>query len=100
MAFKSFREFYPYYLGEHQNIQCRRLHFLGSIGVLIILGTTVLVGNPYILLWAPVLGYGSAWVGHFYFEKNQPATFRHPIYSFLGDWRMFWDILRGRVKID
>ncbi|MDE2496332.1 MAG: DUF962 domain-containing protein, partial [Xanthomonadaceae bacterium] len=48
---------------------------------------------------APVCGYGCAWIGHFVFEKNRPATFRHPLYSFTGDWVMFADILRGRVRI-
>jgi hypothetical protein len=51
-------------------------------------------------LWlAPVAGYGFAWIGHFAFEKNRPATFRHPLYSLMGDWVMYWDVLRGKVKI-
>jgi hypothetical protein len=55
-------------------------------------------GNPMLLLFLPVLGYGFAWAGHFVFEKNRPATFKHPYYSLLGDFRMFWDILAGRVR--
>jgi hypothetical protein len=51
------------------------------------------------LLAALVCGYGFAWIGHFFFEKNRPATFTHPIYSLMGDWMMFWQVLTGRVKL-
>ena len=96
--FSSFKEFYPYYLSEHRNIQCRRLHFIGSWLVLIALCLAV-VHAWWWLLAMPVFGYGFAWAGHFYFEKNRPATFKYPFYSLLGDWVMFADILRGRVRI-
>lgn len=94
----SFKEFYPYYLDEHRNIQCRRLHFIGSWLVLVSL-SLALTHSLWWLLTMPVFGYGFAWVGHFYFEKNRPATFEYPFYSLLGDWVMFADILRGRVRI-
>lgn len=96
--FSSFREFYPYYLDEHRDRRCRRLHFIGSWLVLIalILGLTV---SPWWLIAMPLVGYGFAWIGHFVFEKNRPATFKHPFYSLLGDWVMFADILRGRISI-
>ena len=97
--FESFAEFYPFYLGEHTNRTCRRLHFIGSLGVLALVALAVLSGNAWWLLLAPLIGYGCAWMGHFYFEKNRPATFTHPWYSLLGDWRMFADILRGRVRL-
>lgn len=97
--FDSFREFYPYYLAEHQHVTCRRLHFVGSWLALICFGLAVITLNPWWLIGAVVSGYGFAWVGHFAFEKNKPATFKHPLYSFFGDWAMFADILRGRVKI-
>jgi hypothetical protein len=96
--FASFREFYPFYLSEHRNTVSRRLHFIGSCGVLLLVAIAVLRGQPLLLLAALACGYGFAWVGHFFFEKNRPATFRHPLYSFIGDWVMFADILRGRVK--
>jgi len=96
--FASFREFYPFYLSEHRNTVSRRLHFIGSCGVLLLVTIAVLRGQPLLLLAALACGYGFAWVGHFFFEKNRPATFRHPLYSFIGDWVMFADILRGRVK--
>lgn len=98
-TFASFRDFYPYYLGEHADVRCRRLHFAGSWVVLLVIALTVVTGQLLWLLLVPVAGYGFAWAGHFVFEKNRPATFRHPLYSLMGDWRMFWDILRGRVRL-
>ena len=95
--FASFREFYPFYLAEHSNRTSRRLHFIGSCGVLVLLATALVLRDARWLLAALGCGYGFAWVGHFVFEKNRPATFRHPVYSFMGDWRMFADILRGRL---
>lgn len=98
-AFASFREFYPYYLGEHADVRCRRLHFAGSWVVLLVVVVAAVSGDAWWLVLAPVAGYGFAWVGHYVFEKNRPATFTHPLYSLMGDWRMFWDILRGRVRL-
>lgn len=96
--FASFREFYPFYLGEHAHPVSRRLHFIGSCGVLVLLAVAAWQRNGWWLLAALVCGYGFAWVGHFFFEKNRPATFRHPLYSLLGDWVMFKDILTGRIR--
>lgn len=98
-TFRSFAEFYPFYLGEHADRRCRRMHFLGSWLVIAAIATAVMTRNPWWLFAAPLCGYGSAWIGHFVFEKNKPATFRHPFYSLVGDWAMFADILRGRVRL-
>ena len=95
--FASFSEFYPFYLDEHRNRTSRRLHFIGSCGVIALLLAGLWTGNGWWLLAALACGYGFAWVGHFFFEKNRPATFKHPLYSFIGDWAMFRDILRGRI---
>ncbi len=96
--FRSFAEFYPYYLAEHSNPVCRRLHFVGSLLVLALLGY-VLASQAWLWLLAlPVVGYGFAWIGHFGFEKNRPATFQYPFYSFLGDWVMLKDALTGRIR--
>ena len=95
--FASFREFYPFYLSEHANRTSRRLHFIGSWGVLVLAATAIASANAWWLLAALACGYGFAWVGHFFFEHNRPATFRHPLYSFAGDWVMFADIVRGRI---
>ncbi|QWP78772.1 DUF962 domain-containing protein [Lysobacter sp. K5869] len=96
--FANFREFYPFYLSEHSNRTSRRLHFVGSCGVLALVALAIAQGRPWLLLGALVCGYGFAWVGHFFFEKNRPATFKHPFYSFAGDWVMFKDILTGKIK--
>ncbi len=97
-TFKSFQDFYPYYLSEHRNAACRRLHFIGSLLVLLIIGY-VIVSQTWFLLWfIPLTGYGFAWIGHFFFEKNLPATFSHPLYSLMGDWVMFKDILSGKIS--
>lgn len=97
-SFNSFKAFYPYYLKEHRNVTCRRLHFIGSLLVLMVI-ISALLSQKYALLWLlPVIGYGFAWVGHFFFEKNRPATFKHPFYSLWGDWVMFKDILTGKIK--
>lgn len=95
--FASFREFYPFYLSEHANRTSRRLHFIGSAGVLVLACVAVAQRDAWWLLVALACGYGFAWTGHFFFERNRPATFRHPFYSFAGDWVMFGDILRGRI---
>lgn len=95
--YTSFAEFYPYYLSEHADRTCRRLHFVGTTAV-IGLTLAALAGAPLSLLWAlPVAGYGMAWVGHFFFEKNRPATFRYPFYSLWGDFVMYKDILTGKI---
>src|SRR5690606_38628407 len=95
--FASFREFYPFYLAEHANRTSRRLHFIGSCGVLLLVAVAIGSLDARWLLAALLCGYGFAWVGHFFFEKNRPATFRHPFYSFAGAWVMFSDILSGRI---
>ncbi|GAC16176.1 DUF962 domain-containing protein [Aliiglaciecola lipolytica] len=96
--YKSFSEFYPFYLREHQNKTCRRLHFVGSSLILLTLIFIFVTQQWWYFLLLPILGYGFAWVGHFFFEHNRPATFTYPFYSFLGDWVMFKDMLVGKVE--
>ena len=96
-AFRSFAEFYPFYLSEHSNRTCRRLHFVGSTLSLACLATLVATRNPLWLLAGLLVGYGFAWIGHFGFEKNRPASFKRPLYSFMGDWVMYKDIWIGRI---
>lgn len=96
--FNSFAEFYPYYLQEHRHPTCRRLHYLGSLLVLLVLGYALVSQQWLWLLAVPVIGYGFAWLGHFVFERNRPATFQHPLYSLMGDWVMFKDVLTGRIR--
>jgi hypothetical protein len=97
--FASFREFYPFYLSEHADRTCRRLHFAGSTLVLVVL-VAAIATQRWMLLWlVPVIGYGFAWIGHFFFEHNRPATFKNPFYSLAGDWVMYWQILTRRLPL-
>ncbi|CAL8117092.1 unnamed protein product [Orchesella dallaii] len=100
-GYKSFQEFYPYYLGEHHNRTNRRLHLISTTNSIMILLFAFLSASPHILsfiLLALAQGYGFAWIGHFFFEKNKPATFNHPIYSFMGDMRLWWEVVGGRRR--
>jgi hypothetical protein len=97
--YKSFPEFYVFYLSEHSTAGCRRLHFVGNLLAIFALIMFVVTMNGLWILLAPALGYSCAWIGHYRFEHNKPATFNYPVYSFIGDWVMFKDILLGKVKI-
>ena len=96
--YKSFKEFYPYYLSEHQNIISRRLHVIGTFSTILLLIFIILNKSWNLLILLPICGYGFAWVGHFFFEKNKPATFKYPRWSLMGDFVMFKDILVGNIK--
>jgi hypothetical protein len=95
--YRSFAEFYPFYLSEHANRTSRRLHFVGSSIAIALLVAAAATQHWWLLAVALVEGYGFAWVGHFFFERNRPATFKHPLLSFMGDWRLWWDIVTGRI---
>jgi hypothetical protein len=96
--FASFSDFYPYYLSQHSERWCRRLHVCGTaLGALLILGA-VATGRLRWLIAVPFISYGLAWAGHYFFERNRPATFTHPWYSLRGDLRMFADICTGRLR--
>ena len=95
--FASFADFYPHYLQEHARPACRRLHFVGTTLVLASVATALWTRNAWFLLAAPIAGYGLAWIGHFFFEHNRPATFTHPLYSLAGDFTLYRDMLTGRI---
>ena len=94
----SLKEFYPFYLKEHSHSTSRILHFIGTSLVILLLPVSVFFENAWLLLLIPFVGYGFAWVGHFFFEKNKPATFKYPGYSLASDFILFWDLLRGKEK--
>ena len=96
--FSSFAEFYPFYLSEHRHPTCRRLHFVGSSLAIGCVLAAILDANAWWIAAAVVAGYGFAWAGHAFFEHNRPATFKHPLYSFVGDWAMYRDMLIGRIS--
>ena len=97
-TYQSFAEFYAFYLNEHCNPVSRRLHFIGLSLALLCLAALVATGDPVWLLLVFACGYGFAWIGHFVFEKNKPASFKRPLYSFMGDWAMYRDIWTGKIK--
>ena len=95
--FETFSDFYPFYLSEHANRSSRPLHFVGTSVALTLLVVVLLTHSWWLLIAALVQGYAFAWVGHFFFEHNKPATFKYPIFSFMGDWRLWWNMLTGRI---
>ena len=97
-TYDTFQDFYPFYLSQHQNKICKRLHYIGSWLVLLCIFYAIFSNNLLFLFVAPIIGYAFAWVGHFFFEKNRPATFTYPVYSLIGDWRLFIDITRGKIN--
>lgn len=96
--YTSIKEFYPYYLSEHQNATSRVLHFIGTGLVLVILISSLIFSEYYLILSIPLVGYGFAWVGHFFFEKNKPATFKYPLYSLGSDFILFFHLLTGKQR--
>jgi len=96
--FASFEAFYPYYIHEHSNQVCRRIHVVGTSLVFVALALFLITRNAWWLLAMPLIGYGFAWVGHFFFEKNRPATFKYPLWSLMGDFRLFFETVSGKRK--
>jgi len=97
--FRSFSEFYPYYLSEHGDPVNRRLHFFGSLLSVIVVLFVIVTQTWIAIILVPIVGYRFAWIGHSFVEKNKPATFTYPLYSLMGDWVMFKDILTGKIKL-
>jgi len=95
--YHSFSEFYPFYLTEHSSRTSRRLHVIGT-GLAMALVVLGLAWNWRLLWMAPIAGYGLAWIGHFIFERNQPATFRYPLWSLMGDFKLFFEVVLSRQR--
>ncbi|MGD9644211.1 MAG: Mpo1-like protein [Pirellulales bacterium] len=98
--YQSFAEFWPYYVREHTHPACRALHFIGSTLGLVVLGMMLYTQNWWLLPLGMVIGYGFAWVGHFFIEHNRPATFKYPLWSFIGDWKMWGLMVTGRMRAE
>ncbi|MCX2429479.1 MULTISPECIES: DUF962 domain-containing protein [unclassified Pedobacter] len=94
--FKSLKDFYPFYLSQHTNTTSRILHFIGTGLVALTFFAGFLFHQWLFFLAIPLLGYGFAWIGHFFFEKNKPATFQYPLYSLASDFIFFYDLLNGK----
>ena len=97
MAIETFAEFWPFYLREHKKPATRTLHFVGTSGSLVLLLTAAVTGRPLLLVPALLCGYGFAWYSHFFVEKNKPASFKQPLFSFAADWRMWALTLAGKL---
>ncbi len=97
MSFRNFEEFYPFYLGEHADRTSRRLHVIGTSAAVLQILAAIVLREPMLCVTALVSGYGFAWVGHYVFERNRPATFKHPLYSLRGDFRMAREVFSGRI---
>lgn len=85
---RTFRDFWPYYLSQHSRAATRLLHATGTVLGLIVAVVGLALGNLWLVPAGFGVGYGFAWFSHFAIERNRPATFRYPLWSFLGDWRM------------
>ena len=96
--YRTVSEFYPFYLSQHSNRTSRRLHFVGTTSALALLVTTVVMQMWWLIAVAFLQGYALAWIGHFFFEHNKPATFAYPWLSFLSDWRLWWEMLTGKIR--
>lgn len=96
----SFKDFYPFYLKQHSNKTCRLLHVIGTTFVFALAITAIYHGNHKLWILVPIAGYGFAWVGHYFFEKNKPATFKYPFWSLLSDFKMYFEILTGKISLD
>ena len=95
---KTFKEFWPYYALEHRNLQNRQMHFIGTLLTLIILVMVLWLKCFLFLFFLPITGYGFAWAGHFFIQKNRPATFSYPFWSLIADYLMFFYMLTGRMS--
>jgi hypothetical protein len=97
---KTYEAFYAFYLSEHQHKTCRVLHFVGTALVFVLAFLAIFSGISKLWIAVPLVGYGFAWVGHFFFEKNRPATFTYPLWSLMSDFKMFFQLLTGKISFD
>lgn len=96
----AFQEFWPFYVRQHSKAWTRRFHFAGTLGGLALVVAAVAGNRPYLLIWAPVVAYGLAWISHYFIENNRPATFTYPWWSLRGDFKMFGLMLTGKMNAE
>ncbi|MBN8623541.1 MAG: DUF962 domain-containing protein [Flavobacteriales bacterium] len=95
---KTFREFYPFYLSEHSKPMTRIFHFIGTFLIFVVIVYVIWSGKERFLWYIPIFGYGFAWFSHAVYEKNKPATFKYPLWSLISDFKMFFELLTGKLK--
>lgn len=98
--FTTFKAFYPFYLSQHNNKYCRLMHFIGTSLVISLFVGSFIVQDFKLLLYIPFAGYSFAWIGHFIFEKNRPATFTYPLFSLMGDFKMYFELLFLKIPFN
>ncbi len=98
--FNSFAEFWPYYVSEHSKFGTRLLHLIGTTTALAFLVFLIVWGRWWLFPLALIPGYGAAWIGHFFIEKNKPATFQYPLWSFIGDYKMIALMMTGKMDTE
>ena len=98
--FRTFEEFWPFYVKEHALKATRWMHFAGTTMALGTVAAAVLLRKRSLFFVAPVMGYGPAWISHFFIEKNRPATFKYPTWSLMADFKMYGMILRGKMDAE
>ncbi|MEJ7728823.1 MAG: DUF962 domain-containing protein [Polyangiaceae bacterium] len=98
--FRTFEEFWPFYVREHSRLATRRLHFVGTTVSVTALATGLLTGRKWLAAIAPVFGYGPAWISHFFIEHNRPATFKYPAWSLQADFKMWSLMVRGAMDAE
>lgn len=97
---QTFEEFWPFYVSQHRKHGTRVMHFAGTTLGFLFLADAVATGRPIFVLWGLVAAYGLAWAGHLFIEKNRPATFQYPFFSFLGDMKMYGLMWRGKMTAE
>ncbi len=95
--FTTLEEFWPFYVSQHLNPVSRYLHACGTTIGLVLAACALVLRAPALIAAALVVAYGFAWIGHFFYEKNRPATFSYPLLSFRADFRMYWLTVRGEM---
>lgn len=94
---QSFAEFWDFYVLEHSDKRTRFFHLCGTLTGAMILICLIAFGYWYLFPLALVPSYGLAWYSHFFIEHNKPATFKYPLWSLIGDYKMVWMMLRGKM---
>jgi hypothetical protein len=100
VPYDNFDDFYAYYLEEHSDRRCKQLHFAGTTLVFLTVIWIVVSGQWGKVWLLPLFGYGPAWIGHFFFEHNRPASFKQPLYSLGGDFLMYYHLLTGKLSFE